>query len=208
MDIIRDADIDPAPLAGKRICIIGYGNQGRAQALNLKDSGHDVIIGLREASPSAARVEADGLRHAPLPDAPRGAALTMMLIPDEVMTGVYGEIEASLEAGSALGFSHGLAIHFGFIRPRDDLDVVMVAPKGPGTALRSLYMPPPSPMLMARRSAARGLASSPPALPKNAKQTCSMNRRWSGAPSPPSSRPDLKHWSRPDFPKKSPISNA
>jgi len=139
MDIIRDADIDPAPLAGKRICIIGYGNQGRAQALNLKDSGHDVIIGLREASPSAARVEADGLRHAPLPDAPRGAALTMMLIPDEVMTGVYGEIEASLEAGSALGFSHGLAIHFGFIRPRDDLDVVMVAPKGPGTALRSLY---------------------------------------------------------------------
>ncbi|WP_265529526.1 ketol-acid reductoisomerase [Sphingomicrobium marinum] len=139
MDIIRDDQIDPAPLAGKRIAIIGYGNQGRAQARNLHDGGHDVVIGLRDGSESAARVEADGLFHAAPQDAVEGAALTMMLLPDEVMTGAYGAIEDALPRGSALGFSHGLAVHFGFIRPRDDLDVVMVAPKGPGTALRQLY---------------------------------------------------------------------
>ncbi|MBB3763546.1 ketol-acid reductoisomerase [Sphingomicrobium lutaoense] len=139
MQLLRDPDIDPAPLEGRKIAIIGYGNQGRAQALNLHDGGFEVVIGLRENSPSIEKVEADGLRHAAPDAAVDGAALSMMLVPDEVMTSAYGMIASALPQGSALGFSHGLAVHFGFIDPRDDLDVVMLAPKGPGTALRSLY---------------------------------------------------------------------
>ena len=139
MDTKRDADIDPAPLVGKRVAIIGYGNQGRPQARNLKDSGIEVVVGLRSGSGSAAKVAADGLRPATLRDAVADADIIMLLAPDETMAAVYREIEQSLREGSALGFSHGLAIRFGFITPRADLDVFMIAPKGPGTALRSLY---------------------------------------------------------------------
>ncbi|MEO7814597.1 MAG: ketol-acid reductoisomerase [Sphingomicrobium sp.] len=140
MDRIFDADIDPAPLIGKRVAIIGYGNQGRAQSLNLHDSGVDVVVGLRAGSPTAAEVLAAGLATASLEDAVASADLVMLLIPDETMAAVYGQIEPHLRPGAALGFSHGLAIHFGFIRPRADLDVFLLAPKGPGTALRSLYV--------------------------------------------------------------------
>jgi ketol-acid reductoisomerase len=140
MDARRDADIDPGPLKGKRVAIIGYGNQGRAQALNLKDSGIDVVVGLRDGSASKAKAEADGLGTAPLPDACATADIVMLLAPDEVLAAIYREIEPHLRQGAALGFSHGLAIRFGFIVPRPDLDVFMVAPKGPGTALRSLYL--------------------------------------------------------------------
>jgi len=139
MDAKRDADIDPAPLAGKRVAIIGYGNQGRPQALNLKDSGIDVLVGLRSGSQSTDKVATDGLRSASLRDAAAGADVVMLLAPDETMTALYNEIEPSLREGAALGFSHGLAIRFGFVAPRADLNVFMVAPKGPGTALRSLY---------------------------------------------------------------------
>ena len=139
MDALRDADIDPSPLHGKRVAIIGYGNQGRAQALNLKDSGIDVVIGLREGSPSAARVAADGLSSSSLTEAAAAADLVMLLAPDEALAAIYRDIEGHIRQGAALGFSHGLAIRFGFILPRADLDVFMVAPKGPGTALRSLY---------------------------------------------------------------------
>ena len=139
MDILREADIDPAPLAGRRIAIVGYGNQGRAQALNLKDGGFDVRVGLRGGSASFDRVAADGLAAEPLDRAVDGADVVMLLAPDEAMAGLYGTIEPRLKRGAALGFSHGLAIHFDFIRPRPDLDVFLVAPKGPGSALRSLY---------------------------------------------------------------------
>ena len=139
MQIIAHDDIDPAPLEGQRIAIIGYGNQGRAQALNLADGGFDVVVGLRAGSDSEARVRADGLDVAPLDRAAEGAALTMMLVPDELMTGIYGAVEPAVEPGSALGFSHGLAVHFGHVRPREDLDVLLLAPKGPGTAVRQLY---------------------------------------------------------------------
>jgi ketol-acid reductoisomerase len=139
MDTKRDADIDPAPLVGKRVAIIGYGNQGRPQARNLKDSGIEVVVGLRSGSGSAAKVAADGLRSATLRDAVADADIVMLLAPDETMAAIYREIEQSLRKGAALGFSHGLAIRFGFITPRADLDVFMIAPKGPGTALRSLY---------------------------------------------------------------------
>ena len=140
MKLLRDADIDPAPLAGRRVAILGYGNQGRAQALNLKDSGIDVVVGLRDGSPSAARATADGIATAPIDEAVRGAHLVMLLAPDETLAALYRGIEPQLAHGAALGFSHGLAIRFAQIVPRADLDVIMVAPKGPGTALRSLYV--------------------------------------------------------------------
>ena len=139
MDRIFDPDIDPA-LVGKRVAVIGYGNQGRAQSLNLKDSGIDVVVGLRDGSTTAAEVHAAGLATASLEDAVASADVVMLLIPDETMAAVYGQIEPHLRPGAALGFSHGLAIHFGFIAPRADLDVFLLAPKGPGTALRSLYL--------------------------------------------------------------------
>jgi ketol-acid reductoisomerase len=139
MQLLRDADIDPAPLAGKRVAIIGFGNQGRAQSLNLKDSGVDVAVALREGSLNQAVAETLGLRVSSLEEAAAWADVVMLLAPDETLGRLYTQIEPHLRQGAALGFSHGLAIHFDFIAPRDDLDVFMVAPKGPGTALRSLY---------------------------------------------------------------------
>jgi ketol-acid reductoisomerase len=140
MEAKRDADIDPSPLTGKRVAILGYGNQGRAQALNLKDSGIDVVVGLRDGSPSHARAEADGIGSESLADAAGSADLLMLLAPDEALAAIYRSVEPHIREGAALGFSHGLAVRFGFILPRADLDVYMVAPKGPGTALRSLYL--------------------------------------------------------------------
>jgi ketol-acid reductoisomerase len=140
VDLLHDADIDPTPLAGKRVAILGYGNQGRAQALNLHDSGIDVVVGLRGGSGSSAEAEAAGLETALVEDAVASADLVMLLAPDEVHAALYREIEPRLRDGAALGFSHGLSVRFGFVEPRRDLDVFMVAPKGPGTALRSLYL--------------------------------------------------------------------
>ena len=139
MNMLRDADIDPAPLAGKRVAILGYGNQGRAQALNLRDSGIDVIIGLRATSTSFPRAQGDGLVALSLAQAVASADVVMLLAPDETLAALYQEIEPTLPHGAALGFSHGLAIRFDLLVPRTDLDVFMVAPKGPGSALRSLY---------------------------------------------------------------------
>jgi ketol-acid reductoisomerase len=139
MEMLRDVDIDPSPLGGKTVAILGYGNQGRAQALNLKDSGIDVVVGLRGGSGSTAEAEASGLRTALVEDAVASADVVMMLAPDEIHAALYREIEPSLRDGAALGFSHGLSVRFGFVEPRADLDLFMVAPKGPGTALRSLY---------------------------------------------------------------------
>ena len=140
MDAKRDADIDPAPLIGKRVALLGYGNQGRPQAQNLRDSGIDVVVGLRGGSPSLAKAASDGIATASLIEAAQSADVIMLLAPDEVLAALYREIEPQIRTGAALGFSHGLAIRFGFIVPRADLDVFMVAPKGPGTALRSLYL--------------------------------------------------------------------
>ncbi|WP_324808101.1 ketol-acid reductoisomerase [Sphingomonas sp. LY29] len=139
MDAIRDHDIDPAALADKRVAIVGYGNQGRAQALNLRDSGIEVVVALRDGSESASRAASDGVATATMIDAVSSADLTMLLAPDETLSRIYESVVGALRPGSAIGFSHGLAIRFGQIVPRDDLDVIMIAPKGPGTALRSLY---------------------------------------------------------------------
>ena len=139
MEAKLDVDIDPGPLAGKRVAIIGYGNQGRAQSLNLRDSGIDVVAGLRDGSPSRSRAAADGIATASMMDAAASAEIVMLLAPDETLAAIYREIEGAMRPGAALGFSHGLAIRFQFVSPRPDLDVFMIAPKGPGTALRSLY---------------------------------------------------------------------
>src|SRR3954454_7772797 len=138
MDLLRDADIDPAPLDGKRVAILGYGNQGRAQALNLHDSGIDVVVGLRGGSGSTIEAEAAGLGTGLLENAVGSADVVMMLAPDEIHAALYREIEPYLRKGAALGFSHGLSIRFGLVEPRADVDVFLLAPKGPGTALRSL----------------------------------------------------------------------
>src|SRR5690349_13589914 len=139
MKMLRDTDIDPSPLAGKRVAILGYGNQGRAQALNLKDSGIDVVVGLRGGSGSTIEAEAVGLETALIEDAVASADVVMLLAPDEIHATLYGEMGPHLRQGAALGFSHGLSVRFGLIEPRADLDVFLLAPKGPGTALRSLY---------------------------------------------------------------------
>ena len=139
MQLLRDVDIDMAALAGKRVAVLGYGNQGRAQSLNLKDSGIDVVVGLRGASGSARAAEEAGLTVELVEKAVASADVIMLLAPDEALAGIYSEAQALIPKGAAIGFSHGLVIHFGMLRPRDDLDVFLVAPKGPGTALRSLY---------------------------------------------------------------------
>lgn len=139
MELLRDADIDPEALFYKRVAILGYGNQGRAQALNLKDSGVDVVVGLRGGSGSKVEAQSAGLETALLKEAVASADVIMMLAPDETHAALYREIEPYIEKGSAIGFSHGLSVRFGLVVPRADLDVFLVAPKGPGTALRSLY---------------------------------------------------------------------
>jgi len=139
MNLLKDADIDPGPLAGKRVAILGYGNQGRAQAQNLHDSGIDVVVGLRGGSGSTNEAETAGLTTALIEHAVGSADIVMMLAPDEIHAALYSEIEPYLQHGAALGFSHGLSVRFGFVEPRADLDVFLLAPKGPGTALRSLY---------------------------------------------------------------------
>ncbi|MCW3797386.1 ketol-acid reductoisomerase [Sphingomonas sp. BN140010] len=138
--MIKDEAIDPAPLHGRTVAIIGFGNQGRAQALNLRDSGVRVVVGLRPGSGSEAEVRSAGFDVMTPAAAVRDADLAMLLAPDERLAAIYDEVAPGLRHGAAVGFSHGLAIHFGLIAPRPDLDVIMVAPKGPGTALRSLYL--------------------------------------------------------------------
>ncbi|MBD2497592.1 ketol-acid reductoisomerase [Nostoc sp. FACHB-280] len=135
-----DTDANLDLLAGKTIAIIGYGSQGHAHALNLKDSGLNVIVGLYPGSKSAQKAEAAGLTVKNVADAAKAADFIMILLPDEVQKTVYkNEIEPNLEAGNVLAFAHGFNIHFGQVIPPADVDVVMVAPKGPGHLVRRTY---------------------------------------------------------------------
>ena len=135
-----DADANLDLLAGKTIAIIGYGSQGHAHALNLKDSGMKVIVGLYPGSKSATKAKEAGLEVHSVADAAKAADLIMILLPDEVQKSVYKhEIEPNLSAGNVLLFAHGFNIHFGQVVPPLDVDVVMVAPKGPGHLVRRTY---------------------------------------------------------------------
>jgi ketol-acid reductoisomerase len=135
-----DSDANLDLLVGKTIAIIGYGSQGHAHALNLKDSGMNVIIGLYPGSKSAAKAEAEGLTVKSVADAAAAADFIMVLLPDETAKTVYqNEIAANLKAGKVLAFAHGFNIHFSQIVPPSDVDVVMIAPKGPGHLVRRTY---------------------------------------------------------------------
>ena len=132
-----DDDADLSVIQSKKVAVIGYGSQGHAHALNLRDSGVEVVVGLREGSSSVAKAEEAGLPVKPIAEAVAWADVITVLAPDQVQAALYREeIEPNIKAGSALLFSHGFNIHFGYIKPSADIDVVMVAPKGPGHTVR------------------------------------------------------------------------
>src|SRR5690554_1197042 len=139
-NIYYDDDANLGHLTGKTVAVIGYGSQGHAHALNASESGLDVVVGLRKGSSSWAEAEAAGLKVMEVPEAARAGDLVMILLPDEVQGSVYREqIAPNLEAGNALLFAHGFNIHFSQIQPAEDIDVFMVAPKGPGHLVRRVY---------------------------------------------------------------------
>jgi ketol-acid reductoisomerase len=140
LKMIYDADADLGALDGKTVAIIGYGSQGHAHALNLKESGVNVVVGLRPDSQSAAKAKADGLEVLSPSEAAKKGDLVMILVPDEIMGDVYAqEIAGGLEPGNMLLFAHGFAIHFGTVTPPEGVDVAMAAPKGPGHLVRRQY---------------------------------------------------------------------
>jgi ketol-acid reductoisomerase len=140
MRIYYDKDADLSLLQDRRVAIIGYGSQGHAHANNLRDSGISVVVALRPGSETAAKVAAAGLTSASVEEAVGGADLVTVLAPDEHQAALYRErIEPHLREGKTLAFAHGFNIHFRQIEPRPDLDVIMVAPKGPGHLVRSTY---------------------------------------------------------------------
>src|SRR6201991_3011750 len=141
MRVYYDRDADLNLIKGKKVCIVGYGSQGHAHAPNLKDSGvKDVAIALRKGSASAKKAEAAGFKVLEVAEAAKWADLVMMLTPDELQGDIYREhLHDNMKKGAALVFAHGLNVHFNLLDPRADLDVLMIAPKGPGHTVRSEY---------------------------------------------------------------------
>ncbi|MCH6564671.1 MAG: ketol-acid reductoisomerase [Proteobacteria bacterium] len=141
MNIYYDKDCDLSIVQGKKVTIVGYGSQGHAHANNLKESGVDVTVALREGSASVAKAEAAGLVVKNTTDAIKTADVVMVLTPDEFQNQLYrNEIEPNIKQGAALAFAHGFAIHFNQVVPRADLDVIMIAPKAPGHTVRSEFV--------------------------------------------------------------------
>ena len=142
MRVYYDSDADLGLIRGKTVAIVGYGSQGHAHAQNLRDSGvREVIVALRPGSASAAKAEGAGFTVMANADAAKAADIVMVLAPDEHQAAIYAtDLGPNMKAGSALAFAHGLNIHFGLIEPRADIDVFMVAPKGPGHTVRSEYV--------------------------------------------------------------------
>ncbi|MGN8158716.1 ketol-acid reductoisomerase [Salinisphaera sp. RV14] len=140
MTVYYDKDGDLSLIQGKKVAIIGYGSQGHAHANNLKDSGVDVVVGLREGSSSAKKATDAGLAVASIEEATASADVVMILTPDEHQLSLYNDlIEPNIKQGATLGFAHGFNIHYQLIEPRADLDVIMIAPKGPGHLVRTTY---------------------------------------------------------------------
>ena len=138
--IYHEQDCDPSIIQGKKVAIIGYGSQGHAHALNLIDSGCDVRVGLREGSSSADKAREAGLKVTDMATAAKEANVIMILTPDETQPAVYKEfVEPNLEAGDTLCFAHGFNIHYGYIKAPEDVNVIMIAPKGPGHIVRRQY---------------------------------------------------------------------
>jgi ketol-acid reductoisomerase len=141
MKVFYDKDADLSIIRGKKVAIVGYGSQGHAHALNLKDSGVNVTVALRDGSASAAKAKNAGLAVKDIPAAVKDADLVMVLAPDEHQRKIYAEsIEPNLKQGATLAFAHGFNIHYKFIVPRADLDVIMIAPKAPGHTVRNEFV--------------------------------------------------------------------
>jgi ketol-acid reductoisomerase len=141
MKLFYDKDCDLSLIQAKKVAIIGYGSQGHAHALNLKDSGVDVVVGLRKGSTSWAKAENSGLKVSEVKEAVASADVVMILTPDEFQSKLYrDEIEPNLKKGGTLAFAHGFAVHYNQVVPRADLDVIMIAPKAPGHTVRSEYV--------------------------------------------------------------------
>jgi ketol-acid reductoisomerase len=160
MKVFYDKDCDLKLIKGKKVAIIGYGSQGHAHAQNLNDSGCKVVVGARKGGPSWDKVKKAGLKVAEIADAVKGADFVMMLMPDEHIGDAYREqIAPNIKKGATLAFAHGFNIHYGQVIPRDDIDVVMVAPKAPGHTVRSTYAGGGGvPMLVAIHQDRSGLA--------------------------------------------------
>lgn len=140
MQAYYDKDCDLSIIKGKKVAVIGFGSQGHAHAANLKDSGVDVVVGLRPGSSSVKKAEGYGLKTADVPTAVAGADVVMILTPDEFQADLYkNEIEPNIKEGAALAFAHGFAIIYNQVTPRKDLDVIMIAPKAPGHTVRSEF---------------------------------------------------------------------
>jgi len=139
MQMYSESDVDTSCLTDRQVTILGYGSQGRAHALNLKDSGFDVVVGLRSSGASWAKAEADGLTVQEPNAAVKGAAIVMFLTPDMVQKSLYQSVVDDIDNGALLLFAHGFAIHYGQVEPRADLDVALIAPKGPGGLVRRQY---------------------------------------------------------------------
>ena len=139
MQLYSQKDVNTKALKGARIAVLGYGSQGRAHALNLHDSGFNVVVGVRKGGASWRRAKKDGLAVAEPTDAVRGAELIAFLVPDLAQRDLYQSVKKQLKKGGTILFAHGFNIHFKQIRPRKDLDVVLIAPKGPGDLVRRQY---------------------------------------------------------------------
>jgi ketol-acid reductoisomerase len=139
MHLYSKKDVDKKALRGARLAVLGFGSQGRAHALNLKDSGFNVVVGLRKNGDSWKAAKREGLEVAEPIDAVKGADLVAMLVPDLAQRALYESVASSLKPGAALLFAHGFNVHFEQIKPRKDLDVVLIAPKGPGGLVRRQY---------------------------------------------------------------------
>ena len=140
MTVYREKDLNLPEFVNTRVAVIGYGNQGRAQALNLRDSGAKTTIGQRLGK-SFDQAKADGFDPLPVKEAVKGADVTLLTLPDEVAPAVFAEeIAPALRPGVAIGFAHGFNIRYGFIKPPEEIDVILVAPKGPGSLVRSMYV--------------------------------------------------------------------
>lgn len=139
MQLFTESDVQADALSGERIAVLGYGSQGRAHAMNLRDSGFDVVVGLRPGGKTSAKAEQDGFTVRAPAEAAAGAGLVAFLVPDMAQAKLYADVEDKLAANTTLLFAHGFNVHFGQIKPRADLDVVLIAPKGPGDLVRRQY---------------------------------------------------------------------
>ena len=218
--VYTDADAKPALVKDRPVAVIGYGSQGRAHAMNLKESGCEVIVGLRDGSPTAAKARADGLTVMPVAEAAKAASLVALLTPDMSHEAIYAsEIAPNLEQGDALLVAHGFTVLYERIQPADGIDVILVAPKGPGDLVRREYERGAGvPCLFAVRQDATGEARERAlayasliggtTAARKPRPICSASRPCCAAVRPNWSLPGSRRWWMRATSPKSPITSA